>query len=93
MNEGQPVDGDRRSGARASVWWRIIPLPRNSMATADSSDRQPRKSRNGENPHSFFYIDVKDEKGAVVSWACESRWARRIVTKGSERGDIKIGAR
>ena len=23
------------------------------------------------NPHSFFYIDVKDESGNVVNWACE----------------------
>ena len=23
------------------------------------------------NPHSYFYIDVKDENGAVVNWGCE----------------------
>ena len=24
------------------------------------------------NPHTFFYINVTDEKGAVVKWACEA---------------------
>ena len=23
------------------------------------------------NPHSYFYIDVKDDKGNVVTWGCE----------------------
>jgi len=23
------------------------------------------------NPHSYFFIDVKDDKGGVVNWGCE----------------------
>ena len=44
-----------------------------------------------QNPHSFFYIDVKDEKGAVVSWACEAGGPGALSRKGFKRGDIKIG--
>jgi hypothetical protein len=33
------------------------------------------------NPHSYFYIDVKDDKGNVANWGCE----------GWKKGDVKLG--
>jgi hypothetical protein len=43
------------------------------------------------NPHSYFYIDVKDEKGAVQNWACEGGAPGALSRRGFRKGDIKIG--
>ena len=43
------------------------------------------------NPHSYFYIDVKDENGKVVTWACEGAGpvcavaARFLARDGQDR--------
>jgi hypothetical protein len=44
-----------------------------------------------QNPHSFFYIDVKDEQSAIVNWACEAGGPGALSRAGFKRGDIKIG--
>lgn len=43
------------------------------------------------NPHSFFYIDVKDDKGNVVNWGCEGGGPGALSRRGFKRGDIKLG--
>ena len=43
------------------------------------------------NPHSYFYIDVKDEKGNVVQWGCEGANPGQLTRRGMKRGEIKIG--
>jgi hypothetical protein len=43
------------------------------------------------NPHSYFYVDAKDEKGNVVSWACEAGSPGALGRRGFKKGDIKIG--
>jgi hypothetical protein len=43
------------------------------------------------NPHSYFYLDVKDEKGVVVNWACEGAPPGAFSRRGFKKGDIKIG--
>jgi hypothetical protein len=43
------------------------------------------------NPHSYFYIDVKDDKGNVVNWGCEGGGPGALSRRGFKRGDIKIG--
>lgn len=43
------------------------------------------------NPHSYFYIDVKDEKGAVANWACEGAPPGAFSRRGFKKGDLKIG--
>jgi hypothetical protein len=43
------------------------------------------------NPHSFFYIDVKDDSGAVVHWACEGGGPCALSRRGWKRGDLKLG--
>ena len=45
------------------------------------------------NPHSYFYIDVKDGKGNVVNWACEGGGPGALSRRGFKRGDIKLGDR
>ena len=43
------------------------------------------------NPHSYFYIDVKDENGNVVKWGCEAGSPGALTRRGFKRGDIKLG--
>jgi hypothetical protein len=43
------------------------------------------------NPHSYFYVDVKDEKGTAQNWACEGAGPGSLSRRGFKRGDIKIG--
>ncbi len=43
------------------------------------------------NPHSYFYLDVKDEKGNVVNWGCEGGAPGALSRRGFKRGDIKLG--
>ena len=43
------------------------------------------------NPHTYFYLDVKDESGSVVRWACEAGSPGALSRRGFKRGDIKLG--
>ncbi len=43
------------------------------------------------NPHSYFYLDVKNSQGVVASWGCEAGNPGALSRRGWKRGDIKIG--
>jgi hypothetical protein len=43
------------------------------------------------NPHSYFYINVTGEQGAVVQWICESAAPGALSRRGFKRGDLKLG--
>jgi len=43
------------------------------------------------NPHIYFYVDVKDEKGTVVRWACESASPGALSRRGFKRSLMKLG--
>jgi hypothetical protein len=43
------------------------------------------------NPHIYFYVDAKDDKGTVVRWACESGAPGALSRRGFKRGLLKIG--
>src|SRR5262249_28118013 len=43
------------------------------------------------NPHSYFYIDVKDENGTVTRWSCEAGSPGALSRRGFKRGDLKLG--
>ena len=43
------------------------------------------------NPHSYFYINVTDEKGKVVNWACEGGGPGALSRRGWKKGDVKLG--
>src|SRR5262245_11475091 len=43
------------------------------------------------NPHTYFYIDVKEENGNVVKWGCEAGSPGALSRRGFKRGDIKLG--
>ena len=43
------------------------------------------------NPHTYFYVDVKDDKGEVVRWACESGAPGALSRRGFKRSLLKLG--
>ena len=40
------------------------------------------------NPHSYFFIDVKDEKGNVANWGCEGAGPGALTRRGWKKGDV-----
>ncbi|HTW64244.1 MAG TPA: DUF6152 family protein [Bryobacteraceae bacterium] len=44
-----------------------------------------------ENPHVYFYVDVKDEKGNVVNWGCETGGPGGLRRAGWTRESMKPG--
>ena len=43
------------------------------------------------NPHSYFYVDVKDDSGNVAKWTCEGAAPGALSRRGFKKGDIKLG--
>jgi hypothetical protein len=43
------------------------------------------------NPHTWFYLDVKDEKGAVVNWAMEMGSPNALMRAGWKRTSMNAG--
>jgi hypothetical protein len=43
------------------------------------------------NPHSYFFIDVKDDKGKVANWGCEGAGPGALTRRGWKKGDVKLG--
>jgi hypothetical protein len=43
------------------------------------------------NPHTYFYIDVKEDNGSVVKWSCEAGSPGALSRRGFKRGDLKLG--
>jgi len=43
------------------------------------------------NPHIWFYVDVKDDKGSVVKWQCEGGNPNTLVRQGWTRDTLKLG--
>ena len=43
------------------------------------------------NPHTFFYVDVKDDKGGTVNWACETNGPNGLIRAGWKRDSLKVG--
>ena len=43
------------------------------------------------NPHAWFYVDVKDEKGVVHNYACETGPPNVLARNGWKKDSLKIG--
>jgi len=43
------------------------------------------------NPHVWFYINVKDEDGRMVRWACEMGAPHQLQQRGWLRETMKVG--
>jgi len=46
-----------------------------------------------ENPHVYFYVDVKDDKGNTVNWGVESTSVVELIHRGWTRDSLKLGDR
>lgn len=44
-------------------------------------------------PHSWVYLDVKDEKGETTTWALEAAGPNAIMQNGVKREDVRPGDR
>ena len=44
-----------------------------------------------QNPHTWFYIDVKDENGNVVNWGMELASPNLLLRNGWTRSTLKAG--
>jgi len=42
-------------------------------------------------PHSIVYLEVKDDKGSVATWALEATNQRAILNNGVKREDVRPG--
>jgi hypothetical protein len=43
------------------------------------------------NPHSWIYLEVKDEKGEISEWALEGDGPTNIFANGVKKGDVVPG--
>src|SRR5438477_3445401 len=43
------------------------------------------------NPHTYFYIDVKEDNGSVLKWSCEAGSPGALSRRGFKKGDLKLG--
>lgn len=43
------------------------------------------------NPHTWFYLDVKDDKGAVTNWAMEMGSPNALMRAGWKRTSMNVG--
>lgn len=44
-----------------------------------------------ENPHSWFFLDVKDANGKVEKWSFEGSTPTSLIRSGLKPGTIKVG--
>jgi Family of unknown function (DUF6152) len=44
-----------------------------------------------QNPHTYFYMDVKDESGKIVNWRLETGSPGALLLRGWTRETIKVG--
>ena len=44
------------------------------------------------NPHSWIYIDVKDDKGKVSNWAIEGGSPNALVRRGVTKKSVPVGS-
>jgi len=45
------------------------------------------------NPHTFFFIDVKEDSGHVVNWAFETAGPNLLARLGWKRDSLRVGDR
>jgi len=43
------------------------------------------------NPHVYFYLDVKDDKGNTSNWGCEAASPGSLHRQGWNRDSLKVG--
>jgi Family of unknown function (DUF6152) len=74
-----------------------VPALGHHAFTAEFDDKQPMKMTGTvtkiewQNPHTWFYIDVKDGSGKVANWGMEMGSPNMLIRSGWTRNSLKIG--
>jgi hypothetical protein len=75
----------------------VVPLLGHHSFAAEFDGNQPIRLTGAlvkvewTNPHSYFYIEVKDDTGIVATWGCEAGAPGALSRRGFKRGDLKLG--
>ena len=101
-NEHRPVT-DVRKGATviaAVIGLLVAAMPLSGHHSFSQFSQEKTITVTGEivkvdltNPHSWLWVDVKDEKGTVVNWGFEGGSIRQMYNGGYTRDRLKIGTR
>jgi hypothetical protein len=74
-----------------------VPAIAHHAFSAEFDDKQPVKMTGTvtkiewQNPHTWFYIDAKDDSGKVANWGMEMGSPNMLIRSGWTRNSMKIG--
>jgi hypothetical protein len=80
-----------------SIWAAELPAIAHHAFAAVFDDKKPIKltgtvtKLEWQNPHTWFYIDVKDESGKPVNWGMEMGSPNLLIRSGWSRSSMKVG--
>ena len=75
----------------------VLPAFAHHAFSAEFDEKQPVKMAGTvtkiewQNPHTWFYIDVKDGSGKVANWGMEMGSPNLLIRSGWTRNSLKIG--
>jgi hypothetical protein len=75
----------------------VVPVQAHHAFSAEFDSTQPIKLQgvvtkiDWMNPHTWVYVDAKDEKGEIQHWQFETGAPNELVRRGWKRNDLKVG--
>jgi len=75
----------------------VVPARAHHAFAAEFDSTQPIKLQgvvtkiDWMNPHTWVYVDAKDEKGNIQHWQFETGAPNELVRRGWKRNDLKVG--